>query len=157
MSNEIILSVALCLGAIAVHFAYGKFSEFVGYIKKISKICSFLYTNKDSIAALSVSLDETLKGANKINQDAVAANAALVNEVIRLREGIDRFVGSVVPLPEPMRQEYTPEIMEQRFEDNYKELIVQGFDPEQARLKAAEYELETLGGNTMTEDWGIGA
>lgn len=131
--------------------------EIVKRLKAISRISMYLYKNRSQIGRLVKSLEECVQGKNKINQDAVDTNIALVNEVIKLRTAIDRFVSAVAPPPEQVQQEYSPRVVEERFDTTYRDLLDQGLDPERAKWRAAEYELEAIAGRGMDENMGIGA
>lgn len=159
MSNDALIIIGLiAFGALVfvLYRLYQSFVEFVGYAKKISFVCNVLYKNRKSLSGVINSLDDVYKGANKINQDAVDANTALVNEVIKLREAINKFVSYMVP-PETAVKELTPAAMEYRFESTYNDLIEQGIDPEIAKIKAANEELELLSREGIGPSFGIGA
>lgn len=161
MSSDAI-AILVAAGVVAVlyiaHQAIKKINLFLSHVRKISRLCSIVEDNKDSIGNTVKSLQEVYDGANKINQDAVDANIALVNEVVKLRESIDKFVGAMVP-PSVEIPSMDPEIMEYRVMSTIKDLEEQGLDPEDAKRKAAEIELEymaNLGQGAFPADYGFG-
>jgi hypothetical protein len=157
MNNlEVLLGIVVAFFLYAGYRIIQSFQGMILYLRRISKVCTYLYENRSNLSKLSTGLAETLDGANKINQDSVDANVALVNEVIKLRESVDRFVLTVAPPSDPTPTQYSPELLEGRFDNAYRELMDQGMDPEEAKYKAAEYEMDILSrgiGNNL----GIGA
>jgi hypothetical protein len=126
-------------------------------IRRIAKVAHFLYSNRASLASISTELAETLKGANKINQDAVDANIALIKEVSKFRESVDRFVSTLAPPAQPESQpvNYDLYAMQNNYESNYNDLLEQGLDPEEAKIRAAAYELDYMAANGINTNTAI--
>jgi len=150
ITPEAFYGIGIAVLAYGGYQIFKVFKALTVYLRRLSRVASFLYEKRESISALSVDLGETMKGANKINQDAVNANIALVNEVVKLREAVDKFTSTVVPPPEPTAAQYNPTIMEERYEDTYQDLLNQGLDPEFAKIRAAEYELNYIANSGVT-------
>ncbi len=147
--------VLLAAIAFSGYKLYGAVSRFSASFRAVSRLCVYLNKNKGSISRLVDSLEECVSGKNKINQDQVDANIALVREVSKLRECVAAFTAAVMPPQEPQNAPMTAELLEAKFEDTYKELIDQGVDPFDAKWKAAEYEMSKL--VEIDENIGIGA
>jgi hypothetical protein len=160
MSSDAIIILSIIAGILLIgllYKLYQAFTEFLGYAKKIAIVCGFLYKNRKPISGLVASIEDIYKGANKINQDAVDANLALIKEVVRLRESVDRFVTYMIPA-EPAAAQLTPEMVEYRYKDTYQELVKQGVDPDIAKYKAANIELELMADQGLGDQFsGIGA
>ncbi len=123
-------------------------------LRKIARLAAIVLENKDKIEANALSMDDLLKGANKINQDAVDTNVALVNTVVRLTETVENLKNTLLP-PAPTSMETTPEHVRASYDKNVADLVEQGFDYEQARVRAAEWELEALG-EGISSSMGVG-
>lgn len=113
-------------------------------LRKIARLSAIILKNKDKIEANAVSMDDILKGANKINQDAVDTNVALVNAVVKLSETVENLKNTLLP-PAPTPMEMTPEYVRASYDKNVADLMEQGFDYEDARVRAAQWELDNLG------------
>ena len=150
MNSEILIWILA--GVVAV-VASNLLSKTYTHISAIAKLCSYLYRNRSSLSKLVSSLEECVSGKNKINQDSVDINRALVDEIVKLRESTTRLY-SVVSLDTPVAP---IDAVKSRYEDAYSDLIVQGMDPTLAKWAAADHELEQLAGAGIDENIGIGA
>lgn len=139
----LLVTIAAVAAGYGVYKVISVIKEAVAPLDKIARLASLLIKNREKIEANALSMDELLKGANKINQDAVDANLALVNTVVRLTETVENLKNTLLP-PAPTAMEATPEHVNASYEKNVRDLVEQGFDYEQARVRAAEWELESL-------------
>jgi hypothetical protein len=147
----VLLSVLVigAIGAVLCAVGYGVYrlvdtlNSLLLPLRKIARLSAIILKNKDKIESNALSMDDLLKGANKINQDAVDTNIALVNTVVKLTETVENLKNTLLP-PTPTAAEMTPEYVRASYEKNVADLIEQGFDREQALVRAAEWELENL-------------
>lgn len=165
MNNELIGGVLVGIGLIFVFYAFYCFfvtlstisktlTDLVASIKNINRLSIHLLRNKEKVGTFVNDIEEILLGANKINQDAVTANAVLANEVMRFRDSAEKLHSVMFPAYE-QEAERTPQRIKANYDMNYADLIEQGLDPEEAKWKAAALELEEIEKQGVTSNSGF--
>lgn len=162
MDTNTVLAViitALCLAAAyGMIIFYSKLSEISKSLKKSTPMFMYVYEHRGDVEKFARDFDEILRGGNKINQDAVDINTAMVREVVSVRKAVESLNSAII---QPEHEEFIPPSTLKTVQDQYdydmKSLIEQGLNPEEAAYKAANWELDRMADRGIDANIGIGA
>lgn len=153
-----IIGTILCLAAAGgMVIFYLKLAELGKSIKKTVPAFAYVYEHRSDVEKFARDFDEILRGGNKINQDAVDINRAMVREVSNVRKAVETLSSAVIQPPVDEVLPFTAKTVQNQYDYDYKALLQQGYDHGEAAIRAANWELERIADHGLDENMGIGA
>lgn len=139
------LGAATCAAVYLAHSAYQKLMEITASFAVLERASEKI----DQNAELLVAMIETYSKAASDNDKA--ANS-IAKSAVQMQEMLAEIQAILMPPDQPeQKQAASMFTLQDSFESIQKELIEQGIDPETAKYKAAEYELERLSSGDLSE------
>lgn len=124
--------------------AYRKFVSLTVSIKEFEELATAIRSNTNR-------LDVIVDMYDKASTDNDKAANSIAKSAVQMQEMLAEIKAIMMPPAQADAQPQSFMTLQTSFENIEKELLTQGLDPETAKYKAAEYELDRLAEGDLSE------
>lgn len=132
-----------CLGLVLVK-AYQKLVSLAAHITALEEVSI-------SVRAHVSRLETAVEWYDKASADNDKAANSIAKSAVQMQEMLTEIKAIMMPQAQADPQPQSFMTLQTSFENIEKELLTQGLDPETAKYKAAEYELDRLAEGDLSE------
>lgn len=132
-----------CFGLVLVN-AYKKLSSLAANIEALEEVST-------SVRSYVSRLETAVEWYDKASADNDKAANSIAKSAVQMQEMLSEIKDIMMPQAQADPQPQSFMTLQNSFENIEKELLTQGLDPETAKYKAAEYELDRLAEGDLSE------
>lgn len=129
---------------LALHKAYHKIISLTVNIKELEELATAIRSHANR-------LDVIVDMYDKASTDNDKAANSIAKSAVQMQEMLTEIKAIMMPPAQADAQPQSFMTLQTSFENIEKELLTQGLDPETAKYKAAEYELDRLADGDLSE------
>lgn len=135
--------IAVCAAIYGIRVAYLKFKEIADSMKEAAAL-------SQKVNELSIELIKKIDIFEKAASDNDKAANSIAKSAVQMQDMLVEIKAIMMPEPAEPSQMSLQEVQNSFFNIE-KELLNQGLDPETAKWKAADYELEKIANGDLSE------
>ena len=148
MTNEFYFLASFAIGSVLAWASVRAADKASAWKKSIQDLADSSAEIKELLRSLTEASRENARASAEVKKSAemVLASSGILNTSIH---SLQEMIGNPNAVEEPALP-FDPSMMQYSFERTQKDLIEQGLDPETAKYKAAEYELDRIADGDMS-------
>jgi hypothetical protein len=135
--------IAVCAAIYGIRVAYLKFKEIADSMKEAAAL-------SQKVNELSIELIKKIDIFEKAASDNDKAANSIAKSAVQMQDMLVEIKAIMMPDPPDQEQVSIPQL-QGSFLSIQNELLAQGLDPETAKWKAADYELEKIANGDLSE------